>query len=189
MALICAAGFVGLNVVFYVLSGSYFESHREVVANVGAFPTYSPEQMMKVRITFGWFAAAMAVGGFLTWFRPRELGHALPAAFGAAQLIGVTKAALVGLPPVLVVAWIVFGVLLVVLAVLSYFRRSRPAWAFLVAITAVFALFETFGATEIAGGLGISLWIALIFPGLKVIATIALVSRNHEYIDAGAVEV
>jgi hypothetical protein len=78
---------------------------------------------------------------------------------------------------------LVAGVLMPVLAWHSFFRRSRPAWAFLVAICGVFAVVELFGAPKVRGALDVSLWLTMILPGLNVVAVAALISLRADYLD------
>lgn len=193
MALICAGAFVGLNVVFYVLSGSYFEGHRETLDAAGSMLTVSDAQIRNARIAFGVFSAVTAVFGFVAWLKPRGAGHLLPAAFGvlysAPLVLGVlvshsVRAWMGSVPAVLPVFLIVSGGLLLVLSWYSYSRRVRTAWAFLVAMCGVFAVFELFAGMKVARQLDVSLWLVFVVPGLKVIAAAALVSLNRDYIDA-----
>src|SRR4051812_50206746 len=77
---------VALNVAFFVLSMSYFESHTELVNGV-LVPSYSPAQMTSVRIAFAVFSAVVAAAGAVAAMKPRTAGHVLAALFGAPDLI------------------------------------------------------------------------------------------------------
>ncbi|HEU4729026.1 MAG TPA: hypothetical protein VFT22_14075 [Kofleriaceae bacterium] len=181
IAILCVAAFVAANLVFYLLSGSYFDAHREIVAGVSQ-PSYSPAQMTHVRVTFGVFSGVVAVSALFGTLLPRVVGHLIPALLGAIDLIAGFVALARDLPSVLGMTLLVSGAVMPVLAVKS-FRGSRAAWAFLVAMCGVFAVVELFGAPKIRGALDIGLWIAMILPGLNAVAVAALVSLRDEYIE------
>ncbi|HEX2687492.1 MAG TPA: hypothetical protein VHN14_12785 [Kofleriaceae bacterium] len=181
MALLCAGAFVVLNIVFYVLSGSYFDSHRTVVPGVGSVSSYSPEQMTHIRMTFAVSSGIVAVLAFIAGIRPRVIGHLLPVLFGAANLVSAVETYLHDLPGVLVATTLIAGALMLVLAWYSYYRRSRPAWAFLLAFCVVFGTIEFFGITKIRGALDVGLWSAMISPMLKWLTVATLWSLRDEY--------
>jgi hypothetical protein len=184
MTATCAGAVVGLNIVFYILSASYFDSHREIITGVGSVSSYSPAQMTTVRISFAVLSVIVAAGLFAAWLRPRLIGHLLPVLFGITLVVAGLKVAATELPRVLSAFCLVSGAVMLVLTWSSFRHRTRPAWAFLVAMCGVFAIFGVFGAPRVAHALDVSLWIALIFSGLNVVAAIALASLNSEYIDA-----
>jgi hypothetical protein len=179
IAILCVGAFLALNVVFYLLSGSYFESHREIVAGVSQ-PSYSAAQMMHVRVTFAAFSGIVAVFGFLAGIMPRAIGHAIPVVLGAVDLIACVGAFTHDSPAVVGMTLLVCGLVMPVLAWQSY-RGSRAAWAFLVAICGVFAVVELFGAPKVRGALDLGLWTTMILPGLNAVAVAALVSLRGEY--------
>jgi hypothetical protein len=72
---------------------------------------------------------------------------------------------------------------MLVLAHFSYHRRSRAAWAFLVAICGVLAVVDFFGAPKIRHALDVSLWTTMIIPGLYAIATVTLMQLREDYSD------
>ena len=181
MTIICVGAFVVLNLGFYVLSGSYFESHRELVGGVSVL-SYTPEQMTHVRTTFAMFSGVIAAFGFVAGIRPRVIGHLIPMVLGAVNLAASYAAFSRDQPAVLGMTLLVSGVLMPVLAALSY-RQSRPAWAFLIAICGVFAVVEFFGAPKVRGALDVGLWITMILPGLNAVAVAALVSLRGGYVE------
>jgi hypothetical protein len=188
IVILCATAFgvvVALNLAFLLLSSGYFESHKELVGGA-LVPSYTPDQMMKVRISFAACSILVTATGAIAWLRPREVGHLLAALFGAVYILAVIRGLVTAsIPGVLAATWLVAGVVLIVLTRQSYFQRSRAAWSVIVAICGVFAVCELFGAPKIAGALNISLWLAMISPGLKVVATVALVALRNDYEDAG----
>ena len=186
MAIICIGAFVALNAAFYFLSDSYFDSHRQILPGKGSVPTFSLAEMTAVRISFAVFAGAIAVAAFCAgvWTR---VTHVLTTLLGAITLVAGYAAFTHGLTDVLGVTLLIAGVLLLVLSWQSYFHRSRPAWAFLIAICGVFAVAELFGAPKVTRGLDISLWLTMILPGLNVVAVFGLVSLRDEYIERGPV--
>jgi hypothetical protein len=184
IAIVCVAAFLGLNVVFYLLSNSYFDGHRELVAGVSQ-PSYSPDQMTHVRVTFAVFSGIVAAFGFVAGIRPRVIGHLLPVLLGLVDLVAGGAAFVHNLPGVLGMTLLVCGLIMPVLAWQSY-RGSRAAWAFLVAICGVFAVVELFGAPKMRAALDVGLWITMILPGLNAVAAAALVALRGEYLERGA---
>jgi hypothetical protein len=180
ITVVCA--FVAANLAFYFLSGSYFESHREIVAGVGAMPAYSADQMMRVRVSFAVFTAIVAAFGFVAALSPRVVGHLIPVLLGVGHLVGAVAALAYNAPGVVGMTLLVSGILMPVLAWYS-FRQSRPAWAFLVAMCGVFAVVEVFGAPKVRAALDLSLWLTMILPGLNAVAVAALVSLRANYIE------
>lgn len=185
MAIVCVTVFVVVNVAFYLMSGSYFASHREIVVGVGSVSTYTPEMMTHVRMTFVVFSGVVAAFGFVAGIDPRRVGHLLPLLLGLADLAGAVGAFAHDAPAVVGVTLLVAGLLLPTLAHFSY-RGSRPAWAFLVAMCAVFALVEFFGAPKVSRAIGIGLWTAMILPGLNAVAAAALASLRGNYVERTA---
>lgn len=188
IAIMTVGAFIAINIAFYILSGSYFESHREIVAGVGAVPTYSADQMMGVRISFAVFSGIIAAFSFAAAVWPRVVGHGLPVLLALGHLVGAVAAFTHSAPPVVGMTLLVTGVLMPVLAWHSI-RRSRSAWAFLVAICGVFAIVELFGAPKVRGALDIGLWLTMILPGLNIVAVAALVSLRSEYLERDTVTV
>jgi len=187
MAIICIPAFIALNAAFYFLSDSYFDSHRQVLPGKGSVPTFSPEEMRAVCIWFAAFAGAVAIAAFFGGIWARVTSHVLTALLGAITLVASYGSFSHDLTKVLGVTLLIAGLLLPVLSWQSYFHRARPAWAFLIAICGVFAVAELFGAPKVAHGLGISLWLTMILPGLNVVAAFALASLRGEYVDRGSV--
>jgi hypothetical protein len=181
IAILWVAAFLGLNVVFFFLSNSYFDSHREIVAGVSQ-PSYSADQMTHVRITFGVLSGVVALFGLIAGIQPRVIGHAIPAVLGAVHLVACVAAFAYGVPGAVGATLLVSGVLMPMLAWHSY-RGSRPAWAFLIAMCGVFAVAEFFGAPKIRGALDVGLWTAMILPGINAVAAFALVSLRGQYLE------
>src|ERR1051325_1166323 len=186
IAITALCAFIGVNVAFYFLSGSYFDTHREVVAGVGAMPAYSADQMMRVRVSFAVFTGIVTAFGFAAALSPRKVGHLIPVLLGAGHLVGAIAALTHNAPGVVGMTLLVSGILMPVLAWHS-FHRSRPAWAFLVAICGVFAVVEIFGAPKVRGALDLSLWLTMILPGINAVAVAALVSLRADYLERDTV--
>ena len=186
IAILTVIAYVALNIAFYLMSGSYFESHHEVVAGVGSMPGHSAaqaaDQATHVRAMFAVFSAVVAVFAFAAAIRPRVVGHLIPVVLAAGYLVAAVAGFTHNAPGVVGMTLLVAGVLMPVLAWHS-FHRSRPAWAFLVAICGVFAIVELFGAPKVRGALDLSLWLTMILPGLNVVAVAALVSLRADYLE------
>lgn len=179
--------YVALNIAFYLMSGSYFDSHHEMVAGVGSVPAYSPDKAMHVRTMFAVFSAVVAVFAFAAALRPRVVGHLLSVLLAAGYLVGAIAGFTHNAPGVVGMTLLISGVLVPVLAWHS-FHHSRPAWAFLVAICGVFAVVGLFGAPKVRGALDVSLWLTMILPGLNVVAAAALISLRAEYLERDTVQ-
>jgi len=173
LAIVCTVAFVGLNIVFYLMSNSYFETQR---------PPLSHDEMTKIRASFAVFSAVIAAGAFLAGFRARWVGHALPLLLGAVNIVAGIAALIHHLTLALSMTLLISGLLMPVLSWQS-FHRSRPAWAFLFTMCLVFAVAEFFGAPKIRGALDVSLWTTMILPGLNAVAAGALILIRHEYVD------
>jgi len=185
MAIICAACLAVVNIAFYLMAGSYFESHHEIITGVGSASTYTPEQIRHIHVMFAVFSGVVGAFGLAASVDPRRVGHLIPLLFGLGDLGGAVAAFTHGAPAVVGMTLLVAGVLLPTLAHFS-FRGSRAAWAFLVAMCGVFAVIELFGAPKIARALDIGLWTAMILPGLNLVAAAALSSLRGQYVERSA---
>lgn len=114
-------------------------------------------------------------------FAPKLGGHILAVVLGLAAQVGGIASFKTGMHPTLGITLLVSGVLLEYLTYLSLQKTSRAAWAFLVAITAVLFVCMFFGAPKVRSLLEISIWYALIAPGLLITATVALSAAYKDY--------
>jgi hypothetical protein len=181
MAILCGVTFVVVNVFFFFLSTSYFESHHEIIGSASV-ATFSPDQMTHIRIVFGGITAIVAAVGFVAGLAPRAVGHVLPALIGVFCFVGGCAALLSSLPGVVGVTLLITGGLLPVLAHFS-FRHSRPAWSFLISICGVLAVVGLFGAPKLRGIFDVSLWTTMILPGLNAVAVATLLALRDDYVE------
>ncbi|MEZ4363518.1 MAG: hypothetical protein R3B48_25305 [Kofleriaceae bacterium] len=111
---------------------------------------------------------------------PRYVGHGLALAYGICAPIGAyllrSQSDLVLVPLFLAAC----GVLALVLTPLSY-HRKRAAWAFLLSLLVVMAVCTLFGAPKIRANFGVSMWIALMIPGLLGAASVGLGMLSGDY--------
>lgn len=166
IAALIAGALVTFNTGFYLLSDLYF---GEVTADIGA-----------VRGAFAILTAVVAAASFAAALAPRLIGHGIAIVLGLLSIVAGIEAFAHELPGVMCMTLLVVGVLTPVLAWMSL-NHSRSAWSFLIAVTAVFAAVDFFGAPKIRGLLGIGLWTALIIPGLQTVTVIALTMLRSEY--------
>src|SRR3954468_24514003 len=138
LAVVFAIGFVVVNGAFFALSGSYFATHHQFIGGASV-PTFSPEQATHVRVAFGAMSGAVTAVAFIASLSRRLIGHVLAALLGAVNLVFGLFALTHAQPGALSATLLVSGLVVPTLAHLS-FRRSRAAWAFLVALCGVFAV-------------------------------------------------
>ena len=184
LAILFAVAFIAVNVAFFIGSGTYFNTHQQVIGGVSA--PYSPDDALHIRSMFALSAAIIAVVSVIVGLARRMLGHLLVAGLGVIDLIGGVAALGHDLPPVLIATLFLAGVLLPVLAWFSY-HGSRAAWSFLAAMCGVFAVVGLFGAPRLRDVLDVSLWTMMLLPGLYLVATLTLYLLRHDYVDRGAV--
>lgn len=177
-------GFLVVNAAFFFLSGSYFESHHQFVGGASV-PTFSPDQATHIRVVFAVMSGAVTAVAFVASRARRGIGHLLAALLGITNLVFGFFAFTHDQPGALTATLLVTGLVVPTLAHLSY-RRSRAAWAFLVALCGVFAVVGLFGAPKISRVLDVSLWTTMIFPGLYVVACVTLALLRDDYVDAAA---
>ena len=166
------ATFLILNSAFLWLSGNYFHAH----------PEYGADRAMHIRELFAITSAVLIVTTVVVGLNRRVLAHGLVALLGAFELVAGVWAIAADEPPVVGVVLLIAGTLMPTLAWFSYHRRRAP-WAFLVAMCAVFAVTDLFGAPRIGKALSINLWITLMLPGLYAIAAVALTQLRGDYVE------
>jgi hypothetical protein len=182
LAVLFVVGFLVVNAVFFLLSGSYFDSHHQIVGGA-SMPAFSPDQASHIRGVFAGVSGVVAAIAFIAGLARRVIGHALAALLGATNLGFGILAFTHNQPAALTATLVVTGLVVPALAHFSY-RRSRAAWAFLVALCGVLAVVGLFGAPKIRGALDVSLWTTMIFPGLYVVACATLTVLRDDYVDA-----
>ena len=160
-----------LNTVFWVAAYFYYDSRPDTAMMMGS-----------MQIAFGGLTVIVAVSAYLAALAPRLIGHALAACVGIASFVGGIAALSGNMPPVLGLTMLFVGVLIVPLIVKSL-NGSRAAWAFLIALVAVFATTTFFGSPKIRTILGIKIWYALIIPSVQIVCVIALSMLRREYRD------
>ena len=110
----------------------------------------------------------------------RAVGHSLAFLVGVASLIGGIAGLASRLPKTMGATLLVLGLLLPLLAWFSL-QKSRAAWAFAVAVLAVFAVVTFFGAPKIAHVLGVPLGLAAVIPVVMTVAVVALSQARGDY--------
>ena len=184
LAPLFAIGFVVVNAAFFLLSGSYFAAHHQIVGGTSV-PTFSPDQATHVRVAFAAMSGAVAAVGLVASLARRAVGHLLAAVLGLVNLVFGILAITHSQPGALTATLLVTGCVVPVLAYVSY-RGARPAWAFLTALCGVFAVVGLFGAPKISRALDVSLWTTMIFPGLYVVACATLALLHDDYVEPAA---
>jgi hypothetical protein len=178
VAILCGVGAVFANAAFFVLSYAYYKSHKISAPGVGDFIDVAAQT--SAREAFLVLSLITAALAFVATRLPREIGHGLATLLGLCALAGSYGAFDKGLPSVMGVTLLVVGLLMPVLAYMSW-QKSRVAWAFLIALVGVFGGVTLFGAPKVRAMLGIGLWIAMIFPAIKIVTVVALASLRRDY--------
>lgn len=174
VSIMIAVAAVGLNAAFYFLSKMYFDDRA-------ATTIVNPETIGATRKAFAIMTGTVGLAAIIAQFAPRIVTHALAGLIGVTALVGAAGAASKDFHPVLPIALGVLGGLILVLLYFSIATRSRPAWAFLVATCAVGALVTLFGATKIRNATDVSLYHALILPGILAVVTVMLIAQADDY--------
>ena len=175
-------GFLVVNAAFFLLSGSYFASHHQIVGGTSV-STFSPDEASHIRVVFAAMSGVVTAIAFLASLARRGIGHGLAAVLGLANLVFGVLAITHSQPGALSATLLVSGCVVPALAYFSY-RRSRAAWAFLVAMCGVFAVVGLFGAPKISRVLDVSLWTTMIIPGLYVVACATLALLRDDYVES-----
>ncbi len=178
LSIIIAVSLVLLNVLFYFLSGLYYEDKR---ATQGLMSTITSSTVSSTRVSFGIFSGVTGLALIGSLFAPKWIGHLVACAFGLAAFVAAFFAGRAGTPHALTVSLVVIGALFPSLALLSLLRRSRGAWAFLSSMCWVLAVVMLFGAPKIRSQIDIGLWTAMLIPGLLATAAIALTMVRRDY--------
>lgn len=174
IAMLAGIAVVTLNGLFYFAGSAYFTDKG--VVDTG--------RMNAAWVAFAVFTITVAGAAVVASLRPGYVGHAIASVAGALAFNAGIGAFFREMPMVLPVTLLVLGATLVVLVYYSARKHVRAAWSFLIAICGVFAGVLLFGAPKVRGVLGLSLWTALIIPGLLTVATVALARVSHEYREA-----
>jgi hypothetical protein len=175
VSIIVAVSIVLLNVAFHFLANMYYEDRA------ATYGMASPESISATRMAFGIMTGTIGLAAIVTQFAPRLVAHGLAGVVGITALVGAAAAASKNFHPVLPIALGILGALILVLIYFSLATRSRPAWSFLVATCAVGGLVTLFGATKVRNTTDVSLFYALILPGILVVATLMLVALADDY--------
>ncbi|MDB4962692.1 MAG: hypothetical protein JWP01_2691 [Myxococcales bacterium] len=176
VAMIIAGVALALNGLFFYLSSAYFADR------VAVYGPVSGDDINGVRISFASLTVALAAAGAAAVRWPRLIGHAIAFLIGFASIAAAVAAYRKGLHVVLPATLLLIGMLLPALTRKSL-KRSRAGWAFLCGMCAMLAVVTLFGATKVRGVLEISLWHAMVIPGLLAIGTAALAMVRTEYRD------
>lgn len=164
---VIAVTLVILNIAFFLLSRLYYEDSMA-------------GDLENVRRAFGTTSILIGMLTYVATLAPRLIGHGIAVVLGIISLVSAVMAYTHDLPSVMVATLLIIGGLLPLLAWRSWLH-SRAAWSFLIAVLAVFGGVDFFGAPKIRSLIGISLWDAMIIPGMQVIAVIALSMLRSEY--------
>jgi hypothetical protein len=166
-SIVIGAGVLGANMAFFVLSMFYADERPQT-------------DLVSVRLAFG--VMSLVIGGTAVGavFATRPVAHALAAGTACAEFVFGMLALRHWLPPVLGCALVIAGALGGWLVVMSW-NGTRSAWAFAIALAVVLGVCMLFGAPKVRSQLGIGLWTALIYPGLKFVDAVALTALRERY--------
>jgi hypothetical protein len=174
VAMLAGIAVVTLNGLFYFAGTAYFEDKGVV----------NTAKLKAAWIAFAIFTITVVGASVVASIKPKLVGHGIAAIAGVGSLIAAIAALGRDMPMVLPVTLLILGGTLPALAYYSMQLKVRAAWSFLCALCGVFATVLLFGAPKVRGVLGLSLWTALIIPGLLTVATIALSRVSNDYREA-----
>ena len=183
VAITIAIGLAVLNGAFFLLSYAYYKAHAISAPGVGM--VLDRHALMHSRLNFVLCSGVIAAAIFAASLAPREVGHILALLLGLGALYSGAMAFRADMPAVMSVTLMIVGMLIPALAAFSWLG-SRAAWAFLIAVCAVFGTTLLFGAPKVRGLLGVGLWIAMIPAGLKWVTVGALAMARSRYREAVA---
>lgn len=178
LTIIIAVSVLLLNVLFYFLSGYYYDDKK---ATQGMMSTITASTVTSTRVSFGIFSGVTGAALVGSLFSPKWVGHIIAGGFGVAAFVAAIFAGRAGTPLALTVSLVVIGALFPALSILSLMRRSRAAWAFLSSMCWVLAIIMLFGAPKIRSQIDIGLWTAMLIPGLLAAAATALTMVRRDY--------
>lgn len=162
------------NALFYFLSDKYF---AERVAKHG------PDELAGIdgaRASFLVFSLVVGAAATAGTTMPRAVGHALGAAAGLACVAAAFAVFSSDLSVVLGATLLALGVIFPIAAHRSW-HGSRAAWAMIVSLAGTLGLITMFAAPTLGRMFGISMWQAMILPGLLAVAAMALFLIQDRY--------
>lgn len=162
------------NAGFYFLSAAYFADRAK------RFGAGELARLGEARIEFAIFTIVVAAAAIATAKAPKWVGHGIAIGAGIGSIGAAIASLSSGQPGVLGISLFLvagaFG-----LTVWKSLRGSRAGWACLAALCVTYGVMTLFGSPKVRGLLGVGLWIALIVPGLLIVATVALSKLRTEH--------
>lgn len=180
-----------LDVAFFVLGRMYYMDKLEGaffasdIADPEGAAASAAWAYTQSAFFWGFFAfstvGTAAVTAAVLW--PRQLGHALAAAFGAYFIVSavlvVTKT---HMPFLIAVFQAAVGALFLRLTWVSWKQRDRAAWAFLLSLAGVLTVMLLFGAPQIRKAMDVPrLWYVMILPALMAATAVGLSRDRGSY--------
>lgn len=155
-----------------------------IVLNVLYQVATSAEYRAETEWSFRALTVVVTAGLIAATVEPRVTGHILAVLFGVSSLLGGVVAGIKGSVPVpLILVLTVMGAGSLWMTVSSFRTQSRAAWAFLSATLGVMGVCTLFGAPKVRTILEVSMWTALMIPGLLTVACIAMGMIGDQYRD------
>jgi hypothetical protein len=181
MAILVAILVAVANAGFYFMSESYFQDR------VGRFGIGELDRLDGARVDFAIFTIVIGLGAIAVTAYPRWVAISIPTVAGLLSFVAAVAAINAGLSIPLIVTLLLASVLfdLLVWHAIAQKKKSRAAWASLVAMCLVFGIVTLFGAPKLRGMFGVGLWIAMIVPGAFGVGVAALRSLRADYREQG----
>lgn len=170
-------------VAFWVLSSFYFDDKREKFIESGGISgeMVTDEQIWAVRWAFIKMIGITSVLAIATAWAPKIISHLLAITFGIISLVASYYGFSKGLPVALPVGLLIAGMLMPVLAAVSWIRGARAPWAFLTASAFTLAFVLIFAAPKVKVAANINLWTAMGLPALLLVMGAGLVAIAPRY--------
>lgn len=181
MAILVAILVAVANAGFYFMSESYFQDR------VGRFGIGELDRLDGARLDFAIFTLVLGLGAIAVVAAPRRVATGVPALAGVLSFAAAAAAIHAELSIPLVVTLLLASGLfeLLLWQAMVKPKKSRAAWASLVALCLVFGIVTLFGAPKLRGLFGVGLWIAMIVPGAFGVAVAALRALRADYREQG----
>ena len=176
VAIIAGIGFATVVAAYFVLCRYYY------IDKLGS-PSLAWERAKDIFFfSFATFAVlgTAAVAGAVLY--PRIVAHALTTVFGLTYLVSGVQSFFGPLPALATAVQLALGGGLLALTWVSYQKKDRAAWSFLMSICVVLCLVHLFGAPRVRTAMKVELWYALTACALQLGAIVGFYRMRRDVV-------